>query len=46
LGIDLGAITEKLQQDGVAAFAASFDQLLAALEKKRNAIIGNALKKE
>jgi transaldolase len=40
LGIDLGAITEKLQQDGVAAFAASFDQLLAALEKKRNAIIG------
>ena len=40
LGIDLGAITEKLQQDGVAAFAASFDQLLAALEKKRNEIIG------
>jgi transaldolase len=40
LGIDLGAITERLQQDGVAAFAASFDQLLAALEKKRNAIIG------
>jgi transaldolase len=27
LGIDLGAITAKLQQDGVAAFAASFDQL-------------------
>ena len=40
LGIDFGAITEKLQQDGVAAFAASFDQLLAALEKKRNEIIG------
>lgn len=35
LGIDLEAITEKLQQDGVAAFAASFDQLMAALEKKR-----------
>ena len=40
LGIDLDAITERLQQDGVAAFAASFDQLLAALEKKRNIIIG------
>ena len=35
LGIELGAITDKLQQDGVAAFAASFDQLMAALEKKR-----------
>ena len=35
LGIDLNAITEKLQQDGVSAFAASFDQLMAALEKKR-----------
>ncbi len=40
LGIDLDAITEKLQQDGVAAFAASSDQLLAALEKKRRAMIG------
>ena len=43
LGIDLDAITEKLQQDGVAAFAASFDQLMAALEKKRQAIVGFAL---
>ena len=33
-GIDLNAITEKLQQDGVAAFAASFDQLMAASRKK------------
>jgi transaldolase len=40
LGINLDTITEKLQQDGVAAFAASFDQLLTALEKKRNAIVG------
>ena len=39
LGIDLGAITAKLQQDGVAAFAASFDQLMAALEKKRQAMV-------
>jgi hypothetical protein len=40
LGINLDTITEKLQQDGVTAFATSFDQLLAALEKKRNAIVG------
>src|SRR2546422_1559400 len=40
VGIDLNAITEKLQQDGVAAFAASFDQLMAALEKKRKSMIG------
>lgn len=39
LGIDLGAITAKLQQDGVAAFAASFDQLMEALEKKRQAMV-------
>lgn len=34
LGIDLTAITGKLQEDGVAAFAASFDNLLAALRTK------------
>jgi transaldolase/glucose-6-phosphate isomerase len=38
LGIDLAAITEKLQVDGVAAFAASFDQLLSALETKRKSM--------
>jgi transaldolase/glucose-6-phosphate isomerase len=43
LGIDLNAITEKLQQDGVASFAASFDQLMAALEKKRKSMIGMQL---
>jgi transaldolase len=32
-GIDLDAITETLQVEGVAAFARSFDQLLAALEE-------------
>jgi transaldolase len=40
LGINFETITEKLQQDGVAAFAASFDQLLDALEKKRKAMVG------
>lgn len=34
LGIDLGTITEQLQADGVAAFAASYDQLLEALARK------------
>ena len=39
LGIDLEAVTEKLQVDGVAAFAASYDKLLAALEEKRKATV-------
>ena len=39
LGIDLDAVAERLQQDGVAAFANSFDQLLGALEKKRKTLI-------
>jgi transaldolase len=38
LGIDLNAIAEKLQADGVASFIASFDQLMAALEKKRKSM--------
>lgn len=42
LGIDLDAITEKLQADGVSAFAASFDQLLAAVEEKRKRIVAGA----
>jgi len=42
-GIDFNAITEKLQEDGVKAFAASFDQLIAGLEKKRQAMIGTEL---
>jgi transaldolase/transaldolase/glucose-6-phosphate isomerase len=34
LGIDFDAITEQLQVDGVAAFAKSFEDLLAALKTK------------
>ncbi len=34
LGVDFDAVAAELQVEGVAAFAASFDQLLAALEKK------------
>ena len=46
VGIDLDAITERLQADGVAAFVASFDQLLAALEKKRRAMAGVELDRQ
>lgn len=35
LGIDLDAVTEQLQVEGVAAFARSFDQLMAALDRAR-----------
>lgn len=41
LGIDFDAVTRKLQEDGVAAFAASYDQLLAALNAKRQDILAN-----
>jgi transaldolase len=34
LGIDLAAITQKLQDDGVAAFARSFDSLLSSIGEK------------
>ena len=38
VGVDLESITEQLQQDGVRAFADSFDQLLSALEEKRQVL--------
>jgi len=38
LGIDLNALGEKLQQDGVDSFAASFKKLLSALEEKRGTV--------
>ena len=34
-GLDLVAITEQLQSDGIAAFARSYEQLLEALAHKR-----------
>jgi len=42
LGLNLFAITEQLQADGIAAFARSYDQLLDALALKRRAIQGAA----
>ena len=35
VGVDINAITEQLQVDGVKAFVDSYDQLLNALEEKR-----------
>ncbi|HZQ54135.1 MAG TPA: transaldolase [Bryobacteraceae bacterium] len=37
-GIDLDEIAEKLQRDGVAAFANAYDRVTAALDKKSKAI--------
>jgi len=39
LGIDLDAITEQLQADGITAFAASFDPVAGAVEEKRKRIV-------
>jgi transaldolase / glucose-6-phosphate isomerase len=38
LGIDLGAVTQKLLDDGVAAFAKSFESLLDSIGRKRENI--------
>ena len=46
LGIDLEAITEKLQADGVASFAASYDQLLGALDSKRKVLLAKRESRE
>jgi len=39
LGIDLGAITEKLLADGITAFTHSLDELLASLKEKRRMLL-------
>ena len=38
LGIDLTEVTERLERDGVAAFATAFDNLIQALEAKTAAV--------
>ena len=37
-GIDMHAVGVKLEADGVALFAKSYDDLLAAIEKKASAV--------
>jgi transaldolase len=39
LGIDLQAIAEELQADGVAAFASGYEAVLAGLERKKQSIL-------
>ncbi|HKP72819.1 MAG TPA: bifunctional transaldolase/phosoglucose isomerase [Pyrinomonadaceae bacterium] len=39
VGIDLKAVTEKLQKDGLDAFVKSFDTLAESIESKRDAIL-------
>jgi transaldolase len=40
LGIDLDAVTQRLQVDGVAAFVQSFESLLASIGEKRHEMLG------
>ncbi len=40
LGIDLDRATDELISEGVASFAASFDELIAAIEAKRTTLAG------
>jgi transaldolase len=42
LGVSLEASTERLQQEGIAAFIASMDKVLTSLEKRRDAIRGSS----
>ncbi len=39
LGLDLGAVTEQLQEEGVRLFSESMDKLLASLAKKRDVYV-------
>ncbi len=39
LGIDLNVITQKLLDDGVAAFAKSFESLMVSITEKRNQLL-------
>jgi transaldolase/glucose-6-phosphate isomerase len=43
VGISLDAVTEKLQEDGVTAFAKSFEQLMNTLDEKRKKIVAGGL---
>lgn len=43
LGIDLHAVAEKLQADGVAAFASGYQSVLAGLDRKRKSVLTGRL---
>lgn len=42
-GISLSQVTDQLLEQGVQLFTNAFDQLLSAVEKKRNAVLGSAI---
>jgi transaldolase/glucose-6-phosphate isomerase len=44
LGVDLEAVTQKLQDDGVAAFAASFASLLTSIAAQRARLLAGAVR--
>ena len=46
VGIDLEAVTEDLLDEGVTLFAEAFDKLLSAVEKKREALLGDDLPRQ
>jgi len=39
IGIDLDAISQKLQDDGVASFAKSFESLMDSIAEKRGKLL-------
>jgi transaldolase len=39
-GIDLKAVTDQLEEEGIASFIKSFESLLAGVESKRAALAG------
>jgi transaldolase len=41
LGIDLAKVTQELEEDGVAKFAASYRSLLAGIEAKAGELVGS-----
>ncbi len=45
-GIAIDAVTAKLTEEGVQKFAASFDQLLAAVARKRTQLLGDRLDRQ
>jgi len=42
LGVDLDAITQQLLEDGVTAFAKSFESMLASIDAKRGRLLADA----
>ncbi len=46
LGIDLNAVGDELQEEGVKAFAKSFEDLRAVIKSKREALIAGALDRQ